>query len=181
MDGMERHCAMNILIVAIDHELQKVKRVHEARERAVRKDQLEALLKQEIAERNVEFISEESDPNALTIAHQLADARKPRIPWKNICMSEDERRKAGIYEALKNRPTDFGLGEDGDTVLIERRIPEDEIYEASLIEQTKKGAGGAQSILIVCGDLHVDALKEKLERQGHHVDSNHSLVEKGWA
>ena len=176
---MERDCAMNILIVAIDHELQKVKRVHEASERAIRKDQLEALLKQEIAERSVEFISEESDPKASTIAHQLADACKPRIPWKNICMSEDERKKAGIYEALKNRPTTFELREDGETVLIERRIPEDEVYEASLIEQTKKSAGSAQSILILCGDLHVDSLKEKLEREGHHVDSHHSLVEKG--
>ena len=171
---------MNILIIAIDHELQKAKRVHEGSERALRKDQLEALLKQEIAERKVEFISEESDPNALTIAHQLADASKPQIPWKNISMSEDERRKAGIYEALKNRPTVVELRGDGQPVLIEHRIPEDEVYEAYLIEQTKQGAAGAQSILILCGDLHVDALKEKLEMDGHLVNPHHSLVEKRW-
>ena len=170
---------MDILIIGIDHELQKVKCVHKGSERAVRKDQLEALLKREIAGREVEFISEESDPNALTIAHQLADAFKPRIPWKNITMSENERKRAGIYEALKNRPS-VELGEDGQPVLIEHRIPEDEVYEAYLIEQTKQGADNAQSILIVCGDLHVDALKERLERDGHRVDRNHNLVEKRW-
>src|SRR2546422_6763875 len=53
---LQRGYAMNILIIGIDHELQKVKRARESRERAVRKDQLEALLKREVAERNVEFI-----------------------------------------------------------------------------------------------------------------------------
>lgn len=171
---------MNILIIAIDHELQKVKGLYERGERAVRKDQLEALLKQEIAERNVEFISEESDPNAITIAQQLAVAHKPRISWKNISMDDDARKKAGIYEALKHRPMSIEGMEDGRPVQIEHRIPEDEVYETYLIEQTKQGAGGAQSILIICGDLHVDALKEKLEKEGHRVNGHHRLVEKRW-
>ena len=171
---------MNILIIGIDHELQKARQVDEDSDRAARKDQLEALLKKEIAERRVGFISEESDPKAITIANQLAGGWKPRIPWKNITMPENERKKAGIFEALKNRPTFPELRKDRQLVAIEHRIPEDEVYEAYLIDQTKQGAGGAQSILILCGDLHVDALKESLERDGHLVDQNHSLVEKRW-
>jgi hypothetical protein len=137
-------------------------------------------LKQEIAERKVEFISEESEPTALTIAQQMAEAHNPRIRWKNISMPEDERKNAGIFEALKNRPTYPELRKDRQLVAIEHRIPADEVYEEYLIEQTRQGAGGAQSIMILCGDLHVDALKEKLERDGHHVDPHHGLVEKRW-
>lgn len=170
---------MKILIIAIDHELQKVKRVDEVGERAVRKERLEALLKQKIAERKVEFLSEESDPDTLTIAKQLSDANEPRIPWKNISMPEDERKKAGVYEALKNRGW-HAEWRDGELVWIDHRIAEDDTLEEYFCEQTKRGAGGSQSILILCGDLHVEALKEKLKRDGHHVETHHGMVEKRW-
>lgn len=171
---------VEILIVAIDHELQKAKGSHEPRERAARKDELEALLRRAIAERTVQFIGEESHPNAVTIAKQLADAHSPRIPWKNIDMSDDQRKKAGIDEALRNRPCNTEM-RGGKTFIIEHRIPEDETREEYFIEQAKRSAGDAQSILILCGDLHVEALKEKLERDGlHRVETDHSLVEKTW-
>jgi hypothetical protein len=58
---------------------------------------------------------------------------------------------------------------------IESRIPEDEIREDFFIDETLKHAGGAQSILMLLGDMHVDAVAEKLRKMGHRVSTNHDL------
>jgi hypothetical protein len=88
-------------------------------------------------------------------------------------MSDAERDAAGITEALKNRPghPDYETMERW----IESRIPEDEIREDFFIEQTLGSAGDAKSILMLLGDMHVDAVAEKLKKMGHSVSSNHDL------
>jgi hypothetical protein len=58
---------------------------------------------------------------------------------------------------------------------IESRIPEDEIREDFFIERTLGGAGDAQSILMLLGDMHVDAVGEKLKKLGYRVSANHDL------
>jgi len=88
-------------------------------------------------------------------------------------MTDAERDAAGIAEALKHRP-----GHRDDETMetwIECRIPEDAIREDFFVEQTLKGAGDAQSILILLGDMHVDAVGEKLRIMGHSVSANHDL------
>jgi hypothetical protein len=131
------------------------------------------LLKAEIPERKVRFIAEESKIGKATSASTLASASNPQILWKNISMTDTERNAAGITDALKNRP---GHPDDETmTTWIERRIPEDEIREHFFIEQTLQGAGDAQSILMLLGDLHVDAVGEKLRKMGHRVSTNHAL------
>ena len=81
--------------------------------------------------------------------------------------------RRGITEALKNRPghPDYETMERW----IESRIPEDEIREGFFIDQTLRGAGDAQSILMLVGDMHVDAVSEKLRQMGHSVSTNHDL------
>lgn len=170
---------MNIHIISIDHTLQQARGVHDGRELTVRKDRLERLLTKEVADRKVDFITEESDPRVITIAGQVAQAYTPPIPWENISMSERERKSVGIFDALKNRPFLVQM-EGGKPVVIERRIPEDEIYEAYLIRHIEDRAAGAESTLILCGDLHADALKQKLEAHGNRADVDHGLVEKRW-
>ena len=135
------------------------------------KDRLEALLLSEIPNRKVQFIAEESKIGKTTIASALAIASNPSIPWRNISMTEAERDAAGITEALKNRPghPDYETMERW----IESRIPEDEIREGFFIDQTLRGAGDAQSILMLVGDMHVDAVSEKLRQMGHSVSTNH--------
>jgi hypothetical protein len=58
---------------------------------------------------------------------------------------------------------------------IESRIPEDRIREDFFIDQTLGGAGDAQSILMLLGDMHVDAAGEKLRQMGHGVSTHHDL------
>jgi len=58
---------------------------------------------------------------------------------------------------------------------IESRISEDEIREDFFIDQTLRGAGEAQSILMLVGDMHGDAVGDKLRRMGHCVSTNHDL------
>jgi hypothetical protein len=166
--------AMDFWIVAIDHELQLERSASDTRDRSLEKHQLEALLKAEIPKRKVRFIAEESKIGKATIAFAVGSARIPRIPWKNISMTDAERDAAGIAEALRKRPGH----PDHETMStwIECRIPEDEIREDFFIEETIRGAGDAQSILMLLGDMHVDAVAEKLGRLGHRVATNHSLI-----
>jgi hypothetical protein len=164
---------MDFWIVAIDHGLQLVRDVKDSTKTTAQKERLEALLSAEIPQRKVQFIAEESKQREVTIASALANAADPKIPWKNISMTDTERDAAGIKEALKHRPGH----PDHDTMQtwIESRIPEDEIREDFFIEETLKHAGGAQSILMMLGDMHVDAVSEKLRKMGHRVSTNHDL------
>ena len=171
---------MNILIISIDHFVQRVRTGREAVPLKHRKDRLESLLKEQIAARNVQFIAEEAHPQLLTIAQQLGNAHTPQIPWKNIFMTYDERRQAQIYDALENRLTHYEQRGD-EKVEIEHRIPEDDIREDFFVAETLQAAGKSESILILCGDMHVQALKQKLEKYEHKVDKDESLIpDKRW-
>jgi hypothetical protein len=164
---------MNILIVGIDHRLQLVKTSSDSPQRTAQKDQLEAILKDAISNRKVQFISEESDPKEKTIARTLANAAEPTIPWKNIKMTDQERAAAGIKEALEKRPghPDY----DTMSVWIESRIPADLVREGFFIDQMLQAANTAESSLMLLGDLHVDAVAERLTKMGHQVETNHEL------
>jgi len=70
-------CAMNILIISIDHFVQCVETGHENTLLRERKDRLETLLRGEIPARNVQFIAEEVHPHYGTIAQQLGNAYNP--------------------------------------------------------------------------------------------------------
>jgi hypothetical protein len=91
---------MDFWIVAIDHKLQLAKRVNDLPKTAALKEQLEAILKEEIPKRHVRFIAEESKIGEVTIAAAIGDASDPKIPWVNISMSDTERAAAGIAQAL---------------------------------------------------------------------------------
>jgi hypothetical protein len=171
---------MDILIISIDHFVQCVKTGLEAIPLQERKDRLESLLRREISARKVQFIAEEAHPLYVTIAQRLGNEHDPQMPPKNIYMNDDERRGAEIYDALKNRPTHAEQRGD-EWVEIEHRIPEDDIRKDFFVTETLKAAGNAKSIIILCGDMHVDAVKEKLERYGHRVEKDESLItDKRW-
>lgn len=164
---------MDFWIIAIDHGLQLARDASDSPDRRAQKNRLEGLLMTQILERKVRFIAEESKIGEATIASVLASTSKPQIPWKNISMTDTERDAAGITVALKNRP---GHPDDETmTAWIECRIPEDDIREDFFIEQTLQGAGDAQSTLMLLGDMHVDAVAEKLAKMGHSVSTNHDL------
>jgi hypothetical protein len=93
---------MNVLIISINHGQQTVPLKDEVLipELAEKKEQLRALVREMIPSRCVDLICEESDPCRLSIAQEEAFKRDPRIPWKNINMTSQERLEAGIWEAL---------------------------------------------------------------------------------
>jgi hypothetical protein len=160
-------------IVAVDHELQLPRNLSDTAQMGEKKDFLLALLSAEVPKRKVRFIAEESKIGKKTIASALADFSNLKIPWCNISMTEKERDAAGITDALNNRPGH----PDNETMRtwIECRIPEDEIREDFFVEQTLRHARGAHSVLMLLGDMHVDAVAQKLEQMGHKVSTDHSL------
>jgi hypothetical protein len=171
---------MHILIISIDHFVQREITGPERDSLHVRKRLLESLLSQEIPKRAVQFIAEEADPKYRTIAQRLADNHDPRIPWKNIIMTEGERKRAHIYQAMRNRPT-RNEQRGNEIVEIERRIPEDDIREEFFARSILDSTSRFSSVLTLCGDMHVQALKDKLLAAGHEVEVNDSLItDKRW-
>jgi hypothetical protein len=181
----EVKAAMRFLILAIDHGWQYVPYDLETPEIAAAKTRLETVLTQEIGGRRVDLICEESDPCRLSIAQKMAYEHNPRIPWKNINMSAQERLEAGIREALLHRPyhTIEQPPGSGFYRTVHHRIAEDDTREQFFGRECLQAANacGARSILILCGDMHADFLKQILEASQHQAETNHDLIpEKYW-
>src|SRR6202022_340865 len=107
------------------------------------------LVKRNIAAFPPDLICEETNPAFLSIAQQEAFRCHPRIPWRNINMSPQERLEAGIWQAYIERPFDFDI----DTVTTTYyRIPEDDIREEFFKSEILKAASeiGAQRVLVMC-------------------------------
>ena len=173
---------MNFFVLAIDHTWQLVAPRGDPSKAFEAKARLETILTQIIENEDVEIICEESDPSLLSIAQKIAFEHSPRLTWKNIMMSSQERLEAGIWQALVNRPIDVSLRDDG-VRTVEHRIPEDNIIEEFFIDKSVHAADAvcANSILVLCGDLHLDSLGEKLITKKYKVTMNRDLVpEKHW-
>jgi hypothetical protein len=171
-----------ILIVSINHGHQIVPLKDELLipEVMEKKERVKAFVAEIISSRSVDLICEESDPRHLSIAQELAFKHGPRIPWINIYMTSQERLEAGIWEHLLYRPFEIDH-EKG--ITLESRVPEDDVRENFFRDEILKAAqkNGAKSVLVLCGDMHTEALNTKLVAQGQQVETNHALVpEKHW-
>jgi hypothetical protein len=176
---------VRFLILAVDHEWQLVPFDLESPDISAAKCQLAKLVSEALTDQRIELVCEESDPCRLSIAQKIAYERNPPIPWKNINMSAQERFEAGILEALLHRPRreTEELGAPGYIHSIDLRIPEDKTREQFFVTESVRGAEGvgATNILILCGDMHADAVKGMLEERGFDVDANHELIkQKAW-
>lgn len=160
---------MRVLIVGVFHNLQGKKSNADPDQVQRAKDGLKSLLREAIESRQVEFIGEESKQGVETVAKQLADQRSPKIPWANIDMTDDETRAAGIPDASARNAKRRCFDEDAMTFK-ECRIPEDEIRERSFIDKIKEESRNADSILVVCGHGHVEALRAKFQELGDRVE-----------
>ncbi len=143
---------------------------------------LRRLVRGLIATRSIDLICEESNPIIVSVAQEEAFFHTPRIRWKNIMMTAQERLEAGIWCAILgcNRPTE----EDSDTgATIYHRVPEDHIRENFFKDEIVKFAQeiDGKSVLVLCGDAHTESLKTKLEAAGFNVETNHELISvKDW-
>lgn len=160
---------MRVLITGVFHNLQEKKSSADSAEVQQAKDALESQLREAIKSRKVEFIGEESKHGVETIAKQVADQRSAKIPWVNIDMTDDEARSKGILDGPSRNAKRRCLDEDTMTWK-ECRIPEDEIRECFFIDKIKKESRNADSILVVCGHGHVEALRTKFQELGDQVE-----------
>ncbi|HYT21674.1 MAG TPA: hypothetical protein VEW05_15785 [Candidatus Polarisedimenticolia bacterium] len=87
------------------------------------------------------------------------------------------KTQAGIAEALANRPS-HPVEIDGVFRSVEHRIPEDHIREEFFKDEIIQEAEskGAESALVLCGDMHTQALEAKLEEAEHEVEIDRSLT-----
>lgn len=116
---------MSFIIVSIEHIFQLIPLRDEVPIPA-KKEHLRTLVIEIIASRNIDLICEESDPCYPSIAQLQAFNHDPRVHWKNINMTSQERLDAGIMDALLYRPYDR-QSLQGRVITIHRRIPEDDV------------------------------------------------------
>jgi hypothetical protein len=173
---------MKCFIVSIDHSFQLIPLKGEV-PIPEKKEQLRTLVMEIISSRNIDLICEESDPCYVSIAQQEAFRHEPRIQWTNINMTGQERLEAGIWEALLYRPFDTNFLDDHNAVTIHYRIPEDNVREEFFKDGILKAATAirAKSVLVLCGSMHTEPLKTKLESAGFQVETHNRLTpEKNW-
>lgn len=164
---------MNVIIISIDHSLQLLEAETDSQTLRASKSRLRAILEEQFAGGRVAEIFEELSPRKESIAAKLAGQRDPKVPWQNINMSEAERRAAGIYEALLNRP---GRPDDKMEFTIEARIPADKVRENHFAECIFTAEKAQGNILVLLGDMHVQAVADKLRGAGHGVEILPELV-----
>ena len=176
--GQKAERAMNFIILAIDHGWQMKAHGRETPELEAAKRPLRALVARMASETAIGVICEESDPCRLSLAQDFAYNHNQRIPWKNITMSAQERLEAGIYDALLGRPSHVVEEQPGVYRTVDHRIPEDDIREQFFSQECIRVAEAhhANTVLVLCGDMHVDALQHKLEAEGHGALANHDLI-----
>jgi hypothetical protein len=102
------------------------------------------------------------------IASQLTNRNDPAIPWFNIVMTEDQRKAAGIFDALRNRPgrPEWLNPMDDAPIYIEDRIPADDIREDFFATEILSTSVGPGLVLVILGDMHAAAMAEKATHKG---------------
>jgi hypothetical protein len=170
---------MKIIVVSVNHnkQLTQPKDHIELPDDNEEMEPLRRLVRELIACRSIDLICEESNPMIVSVAQEEAFYHNPRIRWKNIMMTAQERLEANIWCAILdcNRPTE----EDADTgATIYHRVPEDHIREDFFKDEIVRFAQeiDAKRVLVLCGDAHTESLKTKLEAAGHNVETNHDLI-----
>jgi hypothetical protein len=164
---------MKILILAITHDHQRVLVGSEPQvsDLVQKTEVFRDLVKRNIAAFKPDLLCEEANPAVLSIAQWEAFYHTPRIGWRNINMTPQERLEAGIWQAYIDRP--FSQDFQSSSVIY-HRIPEDDIREEFFKSEVLKAASeiGALRVLVMLGAMHAEPLKLKLEGEGREVEIN---------
>ena len=173
---------IKFLIIAIDHGWQMVRHGLQPNHWPPEETRLQEVITETINSREIDLICEESDPCRLSIGQKLAYEQVPRIPWKNVTMTAQERTETGIYEALLNRPSHAIEVAPNSWRAIEHRIPEGAIREQFFCKGIVQAvnANCSKSGLVLCGDMHMDFLRELLEKEGYKTQINRDLIPKSF-
>lgn len=154
---------MRVLILGINHQIQWAKIFSSSttgeleRFEQGQKDHFRELLRKKIAERGVQFIGEETKHGEPAIAHEVANSERRR--YANIEMHPDVRAGRGIPANYENNPNVSAQ------MAQFNQQREDYMFEKAVAE-----AADAESIMVICGRYHSQALANKFRAAGHQVD-----------
>ena len=163
---------MRILVVGLMHQLQSTTPIYTEGEAAEleegQKRQYEKMLDRVIKERGVQFIGEEAKHGTDSIAQQIA--RRQGREYANIEMEPAERQAKGIPP---------GYADEDSSLLTDEINRRHKIREKHMLDKTIELAGGAESVLILCGRIHTDALAQLFKKAGHTVATS-DVNKEGW-
>lgn len=182
---------MHVVILGADHEVQHEEGWRTHRDMVGKyRDLLVSLVKQH----GVQFICEEALPEWNTFGKRVAIELNLR-EWKSVDMPREERERVGIDTEQNSREAELRegavathFGADGSLYLdyrdgskheFIRRISSDAIKEEYFFKRAIKEATDAQSILLVCGQLHFEEVAKKFRAAGHTVTTD-ALYTKDW-
>ena len=161
---------MNVLIVSVEnHTTQMLEAQTDAPHLRARKLALKERLESHIAEGKTSAILEEWSREEMTIAHQLARRNEPAILWRNIDMTDDERRAKGIFDEQDDRPQRLVFNDGPMPEMIWDRIPSDCIREDFFVSRILETANGDGRVLVLLGNGHAAPVTDKLRAIGHTV------------
>ena len=156
---------MRILIIAVNHQIQSAQIKSgstDGRLEIFERDQKERfgeLLRNQIRARRIEFIGEEARHGEETIAQRVCQQEGCR-PATNIDMTRAQREDRSIPP---------GYHEDTSMPQAEKDRCNRE-REAHMVSRVLAEAGNADSIAVICGRFHAEAIAHQLSKLGHSVD-----------
>jgi hypothetical protein len=180
---------MNVLVLGVDHEIQRV----DAWRSAVMKAAYRALLTSKIQENGIQFIGEEAPPAGQTVGQRLTVELALPFPWRNIDMPKQARRDAGIYDEQRERvpvrqlgivqthfaPGGFYLDLKNGSHEFCPRVPSDAVREDFMFARTLEGAADVGNIMVLCGNFHIEALAERFRAHKDSVTMD-AVYNYGW-
>lgn len=101
---------MNVLILGVDHEIQKVDAWRSEEMKTAYRD----LLREIVGHYEVQFIGEEVGPDDETVGAQLTAALNLPFPWRNIDMPETARKGSLHLPRTKRSSSRATLGDCSD-------------------------------------------------------------------
>ena len=164
---------MRVLIIGINHQIQPSDILSWSSSGALerfergQKDAFAELVQAKIKEGGVQYVVEESKHGQQSVVESCC--RCMDIRYENIEMPEAQRA------ALQISP---GYAED-------KGIPPDKkakfhaIREQHMVEAMLAGAQGADSVILICGREHSQALADRLIRADHTVEIS-DLSDQSW-
>lgn len=120
--------------------------------------------------RAISLIAEEcSDPNQITVAREIVQESNGLISWCCVDMTDEDRKKAGIYERLCIRPKlkfhpETGLDEDPRIYFRHADGVREEFWLDRIADAQPR-----DEVLIVCGWMHLEFLADKATKRGWSV------------
>jgi hypothetical protein len=155
---------VNLLIVGLNHTIQprEIRSWGDDIERleTAQKEEFGKTLSEIIQKRQVEFVGEEAEHGAESIAAFAAHSLGAR--YANIDMPADERYRRGIPRDYTNKVRPYSAGQ---------RAEWNREREGYMVETALAGAGEADSILILCGREHTDSIAARFRHAGHTVET----------